>query len=175
MFAIIDEGSSFVGTLFEITLSCDRSYMMEDEDGDVTVELNQASTGLYKMATGITRLECRFMGTPEKVDEALSHEGPIDAPDAEDLSLVTMSLDDIDWEDEIRIAVEERVSLSPDALTGMEQNLRFVGAENCETKIYGRLTAWQNWIFQRPNAVGEQGALTLYGHPQRPSFDWDRT
>ena len=127
------------------------------------------------MSTGISRLQCRFMGAPENVDTVLAVTGKIDGPQADDLGLVTMSLDDIDFEDEIRIAVEERVSLSPDALTGMEQNLRFVGAENCETKIYGRLTAWQNWIFQRPNAVGEKGALTLYGHPQRPSFKWDRT
>ena len=175
MFAIIDEGSSFVGSLFEITLSCDRSYMLEDDDGEVHVELNKASQELYPMSTGISRLQCRFMGAPENVDTVLAVTGKIDGPQAEDLGLVTMSLDDIDFEDEIRIAVEERVSLSPDALTGMEQNLRFVGAENCETKIYGRLTAWQNWIFQRPNAVGEKGALTLYGHPQRPSFKWDRT
>jgi benzoyl-CoA-dihydrodiol lyase len=175
MFAIIDEGSAFVGTLFEITLGCDRSYMMEDEDGEVQVQLNDASAGLYPMSTGITRLRCRFMGEPSRADNALSEGGAIDAPDADDLALVTMALDDIDWEDEIRIAIEERVSLSPDALTGMEQNLRFVGAENCETKIYGRLTAWQNWIFQRPNAVGDQGALTLYGHPEMPAFDWNRT
>ena len=100
---------------------------------------------------------------------------PIDAPDAFDLGLVTLAPDDIDWEDEIRIAIEERVSLSPDALTGMEQNLRFVGAETCDSKIFGRLSAWQNWIFQRPNAVGDEGALTLYGHPTRPRFDWQRT
>lgn len=175
MFAIIGEESSFVGTLFEITLSCDRSYMMEDDDELVTVQINASSGGLYPMSTGITRLLCRFMGNPASVNTALEHGGSLHASAANELDLVTMSLDDIDWEDEIRIAVEERVSLSPDALTGMEQNLRFVGAENCETKIYGRLTAWQNWIFQRPNAVGEKGALTLYGHPQRPSFDWNRT
>lgn len=175
MFAIIGEGSAFSGILFELTLCCDRSYMMEDEDGLVSVTMNESSRGQYLMSTGITRLHCRFMGDPDALEKALTQDSVMDAPDAEDLSLVTMSLDDIDWDDEIRIAIEERVSLSPDALTGMEQNLRFVGAENCETKIYGRLTAWQNWIFQRPNAVGEMGALTLYGHPERPSFNWDRT
>ena len=175
MFAIIGEESAFSGVLFELTLCCDRSYMMEDEDGEVTFTMNDASRGRYLMSTGITRLQCRFMGNSDALDNALASDGAIDAPEAEDLALVTMALDDIDWDDEIRIAIEERVSLSPDALTGMEQNLRFVGAENCETKIYGRLTAWQNWIFQRPNAVGEMGALTLYGHPERPSFNWDRT
>jgi benzoyl-CoA-dihydrodiol lyase len=99
----------------------------------------------------------------------------LDAPSAFDLGLVTVAPDDIDWEDELRIAVEERASLSPDALTGMEQNLRFVGRETCDSKIFGRLSAWQNWIFQRPNAVGDEGALTLYGHPTRPSFDFRRT
>ena len=109
------------------------------------------------------------------MNPALREDGPIDAESAEDLGLVTAALDDIDWEDEVRIAIEERVSLSPDALTGMEQNLRFGGVETCETKIYGRLSAWQNWIFQRPNAVGDRGALTLYGHPERPVFDFRRT
>ena len=127
------------------------------------------------MATGITRLQTRFMGSAAALADVLGESGPIDAGTAADLGLVTMSLDDIDWEDEVRIAIEERASLSPDALTGMEQNLRFVGAENCETKIYGRLSAWQNWIFQRPNAVGDSGALTLFGHPERPTFDWRRT
>ena len=100
---------------------------------------------------------------------------PVEAVDAEDLGLVTLSPDDLDWEDEVRIEIEERVSLSPDGLTGMEQNLRFAGAETCDTKIFGRLTAWQNWIFQRPNAVGERGALVMYGHPEKPVFDWKRT
>jgi benzoyl-CoA-dihydrodiol lyase len=127
------------------------------------------------MANGMTRLEARFPGEPEAVQTALGESGPIDAETAEDLGLVTASLDDIDWEDEVRIAIEERVSLSPDALTGMEQNLRFGGIETAETKIYGRLSAWQNWIFQRPNAVGDRGALTLYGHPERPVFDFRRT
>ena len=109
------------------------------------------------------------------VTNALAEDGPIDAEAAEDLGLVTAALDDIDWEDEVRIAMEERISLSPDAHTGMEQNLRFGGTETAETKIYGRLSAWQNWIFQRPNAVGDRGALTLYGHPERPVFAFRRT
>ena len=124
---------------------------------------------------GLTRLETRFLGDPERVDAALSHEGPFEPEDALEYGLVTFAPDDIDWEDEVRIAVEERASLSPDALTGMEANLRFAGPETMETKIFGRLTAWQNWIFQRPNAVGDQGALTLYGRPERPAFDWRRT
>ena len=134
-----------------------------------------ATAGRFPMSSGLTRLATRYLGETEKVDEVLSLGAPISAGDAEEMGLVTASPDDIDWDDEIRIAVEERVSLSPDALTGMEQNLRFGGAESCETKIYGRLSAWQNWIFQRPNAVGDQGALTLYGHPERPVFDYRRT
>jgi benzoyl-CoA-dihydrodiol lyase len=175
LFAIIDQESCFVGSLFEIALSTDRSYMLEDDDGEVTIRVTAASSGLYPMAHGPSRLQVRFAGTPSHADAVLAEDRAIDAPDAFDLGLVTLAPDDIDWEDEVRIAIEERVSLSPDALTGMEQNLRFVGAENCDTKIFGRLTAWQNWIFQRPNAVGEAGALTLYGHPERPRFDWRRT
>jgi benzoyl-CoA-dihydrodiol lyase len=175
VFALIDEGSCFAGPLFELALAADRSYMLEDEDGAVTVQLTAASDGALPMSTGLSRLQTRYQGEPERVGEVLGLGEPIDAPTAFDLGLVTMAPDDIDWEDEVRIAVEERASLSPDALTGMEQNLRFVGAENCDTKIFGRLSAWQNWIFQRPNAVGETGALTLYGHPERPQFDWRRT
>ncbi len=174
-FALIDEGSCFAGSLFELALAADRSYMLEDDDGNNVVRVTAASGGLYPMSTGATRLQNRFMGTPDKIGEILELGEDIDAPDAADHELVTMALDDIDWEDEIRIAIEERASLSPDALTGMEQNLRFGGAETCDTKIFGRLSAWQNWIFQRPNAVGDEGALTLYGHPTRPKFDWRRT
>jgi benzoyl-CoA-dihydrodiol lyase len=175
IFTVIDEGSCFVGSLFELVLAADRSFMLEDEDGEVTIQVTAASAGHLPMSTGITRLKARFIGDSTQVETALGTDGPLDAPDAFDLGLVTLAPDDIDWEDEIRIAIEERVSLSPDALTGMEQNLRFVGAENCNSKIFGRLSAWQNWIFQRPNAVGDEGALTLYGHPTRPRFDWDRT
>jgi benzoyl-CoA-dihydrodiol lyase len=127
------------------------------------------------MSTGASRLAVHFNREPSRAQEALLHGKPYTAVEAEALGLVTFAFDDIDWEDEIRIAIEERVSLSPDALTGMEQNLRFVGSETCDTKIFGRLSAWQNWIFQRPNAVGEEGALTLFGHPTRPNFDWERT
>ncbi len=175
LFAIIDEGSCFGGPLFELTISADRSYMLEDEDETVTIRVTNASDGRLPMSTGLSRLAVRFIGEPGRTEEVLAMNTALTGPDAFDEGLVTMAPDDIDWEDEVRIAVEERVSLSPDALTGMEQNLRFVGAENCDTKIFGRLTAWQNWIFQRPNAVGDEGALTLYGHPERPSFNWDRT
>ena len=176
MFAIVDAGSCFVGPIAELLFSADRSYMLDDPDGLVTIQLSAANGGTYPMATGISRLHCRFMADPSQVDAALEQAGaPMNASTCDELGLVTAAPDDIDWDDEVRIAVEERISLSPDALTGMEQNLRFVGAENCDTKIYGRLTAWQNWIFQRPNAVGTHGALTLYGHPEQPRFDWGRT
>ncbi|MEC7946837.1 MAG: 2,3-epoxybenzoyl-CoA dihydrolase [Myxococcota bacterium] len=175
MFALIEEGHNFNGVLFELALAADRSYMFMDDDGENTVTTTDANAGPYPMAHGQTRLQARYPGDAAAPASVLGHEGPIDADDADGLGLVTAALDDIDYDDEVRIAVEERVSLSPDALTGMEQNLRFVGAETCETKIYGRLSAWQNWIFQRPNAVGDRGALTLYGHPERPVFDYRRT
>jgi benzoyl-CoA-dihydrodiol lyase len=175
LFAIIEPGSCFVGTLLELSLAADRSYMFFDEDGENAIQLSPANQGPFLMHNGSTRLVTRFLGEPEAVEEALSQDGPIGAEEAEELGLVTAAPDDIDWEDEIRIAIEERISLSPDALTGMEQNLRFGGAESTDNKIYGRLTAWQNWIFQRPNAVGERGALTMYGHPERPVFDFRRT
>jgi benzoyl-CoA-dihydrodiol lyase len=174
-FVMIETGHCFVGVLFEMALSADRIYMFMDDDGENTIQLSAANAGIFKMANGMSRLESRFPGEPDAPDAALAEDGPIDAETAEDLGLVTAALDDIDWEDEVRIAIEERVSLSPDALTGMEQNLRFGGTETAETKIFGRLTAWQNWIFQRPNAVGDRGALTLYGHPERPVFDYRRT
>ena len=117
----------------------------------------------------------RFLGEPATVQAVTGHEGPVDAQAALEAGLVSFAPDDIDWEDEVRMAVEERTAFSPDALTGMEANLRFAGPETMETKIFGRLTAWQNWIFQRPNAVGERGALTVYGKEGRPQFDWKRT
>jgi benzoyl-CoA-dihydrodiol lyase len=126
------------------------------------------------MSNGLSRLATRFLGEPAKA-EAIAVGEALDAEAALDAGLVTFAPDDIDWEDEVRLAVEERASLSPDALTGMEANLRFSGPETMETKIFGRLSAWQNWIFQRPNAVGEHGALTLYGKPERPRFNWPRT
>jgi benzoyl-CoA-dihydrodiol lyase len=174
-FALLEEDHNFNGLLFEMALSADRIYMFMDDDGENTVRLSASNDGRFTMANGLSRLQARFPGEPELVVAALAHDDPMDAETADEMGLVTASLDDIDYEDEVRVAVEERVSLSPDALTGMEQNLRFGGAETCETKIYGRLSAWQNWIFQRPNAVGDRGALTLYGHPERPVFDYRRT
>jgi len=177
VFALVEEGHCFVGTLFEVVLAADRSYMFMDDDGENSVRLTSANFGAFPMAAGCSRMENRFPGEPELIEQAREAIGDdIEAEDAfEEYGLVTASLDDIDYEDEVRIAVEERVSMSPDALTGMEQNLRFGGAESAENKIYGRLSAWQNWIFQRPNAVGQRGALTLYGQPERPVFDFRRT
>jgi benzoyl-CoA-dihydrodiol lyase len=175
LFALIEEGHNFNGVLFELALAADRSYMFMDDDGENTISTSPANAGAFLMAHGQTRLQARYPGDRAAPGKVLGHGGPIDPDDADELGLVTAALDDIDYEDEVRIAVEERISLSPDALTGMEQNLRFVGPETCETKIYGRLSAWQNWIFQRPNAVGDRGALTLYGHPERPVFDYRRT
>ena len=174
-FSMIEPGHCFVGLLYELALSSDRVYMFLDEDEENSIALSPANHGAYPMASGQSRLGVRFLGEPDALAAALALDEEVIAEDAEEMGLVTAALDDIDWEDEIRIAIEERLSLSPDALTGMEQNLRFGGAESCETKIYGRLTAWQNWIFQRPNAVGERGALTMYGHPERPIFDFRRT
>ena len=133
------------------------------------------NAGSYPMSSGLSRLEVRFLGEPERVGEVLDHDGTFNASEALDAGLVSFAPDDIDWEDEVRMAIEERTAFSPDALTGMEANLRFAGPETLETKIFGRLTAWQNWIFQRPNAVGERGALTVYGREGRPTFDWKRT
>jgi len=173
-FAMIDEGSCFAGSLFELTLAADRSYMFE-EDG-VALALSELNFGALPMSNDITRLQCRFLADPEHTT-ALADQGGehLDADTAMDLGLVTDAFDDIDWEDEIRLIVEERATMSPDALTGMEANLRFAGPETMETKIFGRLTAWQNWIFQRPNAVGPKGALTLYGQPETAEYDYNRT
>ncbi|MGM0578557.1 MAG: 2,3-epoxybenzoyl-CoA dihydrolase [Myxococcota bacterium] len=176
LFALVDPGTCFAGTLYEIALASDRIYMLDDPDGETHLALSPLNGGAYPMANGLSRLETRFLADPSMVGRALEAAGEkLEAPDADDLGLVTDAPDDLDWEDTLRIAVEERASLSPDALTGMEQNLRFAGPETLETKIFGRLSAWQNWIFQRPNAAGDQGALTLYGDPQRPAFGWERT
>ena len=174
-FAIIEPGNAFVGTLFELALAADRSYMLDDPDQPNTVQLSIVNAGTYPMSNGLTRLQSRFYGDRPKVDAALSHLGPFDAQAALAAGLVTFAPDEIDWDDEVRLAVESRAALSPDALTGMEANLRFVGPETMETKIFGRLTAWQNWIFQRPNAVGPKGALTSYGSSERAEFDYGRT
>ncbi|MCO4773471.1 MAG: benzoyl-CoA-dihydrodiol lyase [Deltaproteobacteria bacterium] len=173
-FALIEEGSAFAGSLLEVALAADRQYMFE-EDGNA-IGLSGLNFGTFPMSNGLTRLETRFLGEPEhpaKLKDAIGES--IDADDAMDLGLVTDAYDDIDWEDEMRLVIEERASMSPDALTGMEANLRFAGPETMETKIFGRLTAWQNWIFQRPNAVGPKGALTLYGRPETAEYDFNRT
>lgn len=175
LFALIEPGSCFAGTLFELALAADRSYMLDDPERPNVIQLSELNRGTYPMSNGLSRLQTRFLGDPERLEAALGLKGLISAADAAEAGLVTLAPDDIDWEDEVRLAIEERASLSPDALTGMEANLRFAGPETLETKIFGRLSAWQNWIFQRPNAVGEQGALTLYGRPERPVFDWRRT
>ena len=174
-FAIVDEGSAFVGTLLELALAADRIYVLNDPDQPVQMGITPLNGGAYPMGNGLTRLQSRFLGTPERVDEILAEPGLFDAERADELGLATSAPDSIDWEDELRLAFEERVSFSPDALTGMESNLRFAGPETLETKIFGRLSAWQNWIFQRPNAVGERGALQCYGTPNRPELSYERT
>ncbi|HEX5071392.1 MAG TPA: hypothetical protein VFV78_14350, partial [Vicinamibacterales bacterium] len=174
-FALIEPGSAFAGTLFELALAADRAYMFADQDLANTIQLSGMNAGPLPMSNGLTRLQTRFYGAPDKVQAALDHAGAFDPEEALDAGLVTFSPDEIDWDDEVRLAVEGRAALSPDALTGMEANLRFVGPETMETKIFGRLTAWQNWIFQRPNAVGPKGALTSYGTSERAEFDYGRT
>ena len=174
-FAIIESGSCFAGTLFELVLASDRSYMLNNPDEKIKVALSELNPGAFPMSNGLTRLESRFLAEPKKAYEAFAHEGGFDTEEAEAAGLVTFAPDELDWDDEIRLAIEERTSLSPDALTGMEASLRFAGPETMDTKIYGRLTAWQNWIFQRPNAVGEHGALTNYGKPTQAQFDYKRT
>ncbi len=175
IYAIADEGTSFVGSFLELALAADRLYLLNDPDMPVELGISELNAGSFPMSNGISRLETRFLGTPEAVQRVLEHRGKIDAETADELGLATFAPDEIDWEDEVRLALEERSSFSPDALTGMEANLRFAGPETMETKIFGRLTAWQNWIFQRPNAVGERGALQCYGTPRRPEFSYDRT
>jgi benzoyl-CoA-dihydrodiol lyase len=178
LFAIADDTEScFAGSLLELALAADRFYMLEDDDEEVGVRLSVANAGALPTYAGISRLATRHHGHPELADKALARgaEGMIPSVEAEEIGIATVVLDEIDFEDELRIAVEERTSLSPDALTGMEASLRFPGPETMETKIFGRLSAWQNWIFTRPNATGERGALTLYGRPERPSFDFNRT
>ena len=174
-FALIDDGSAFVGTLFELALAADRSYILNDPDRPTAIDLSPMNAGALPMSNGLSRLESRFYGEPSRVADALAHEGPFDPEAALDAGLVTFAPDEMDWDDEVRLAIEGRAALSPDALTGMEANLRFVGPETMETKIFGRLTAWQNWIFQRPNAVGPKGALTTYGSADRAEFDYGRT
>jgi benzoyl-CoA-dihydrodiol lyase len=172
-FALVEPGSCFAGSLLELALASDRVYMKDDPEAPVVVVVSPMNGGPLPMSNGLTRLQSRFLAEPARVGRVLEA-GELDTRAALEAGLVTFAPDEIDWDDEIRLAFEERASLSPDALTGMEASLRFGGPETMETKIFGRLTAWQNWIFQRPNAVGERGALTLYGAPERPQFDWRR-
>jgi benzoyl-CoA-dihydrodiol lyase len=178
--ALVEPGSCFVGTLAELVLAADRSYMLiGSRQGDnrppPSIQLSAMNFGAYPMSHGLTRLESRFQADPSDLDRARTRIGEtLDAEEAEALGLVTFALDDIDWDDEVRVFLEERASFSPDGLTGMEANLRFVGPETMESKIFSRLTAWQNWIFQRPNAVGEEGALRRYGTGQKAQFDTTR-
>jgi len=175
LFAIVEPGSAFASELLEVALACDRIYMLDDASKPVFLGIGALQGGALPMGNGLTRLESRFLGAPGHADKLVREAGKLDAPAALKAGLVTAAPDEIDWEDTVRVAIEERLSLSPDALTGMEASLRFGGPETLNTKIYGRLSAWQNWIFIRPNATGEQGALKLYGQPDRPKFDWRRT
>ena len=174
-FALVEVGNCFAGSLFELALASDRSYMLDDPDQENRIALSAMNGGPLKMSNGLTRLETRFLAEPQNVKNALEHDGPFDPTDAMDYGLVSFAPDELDWDDEVRLAIEGRAALSPDALTGMEANLRFAGPETMETKIFGRLTAWQNWIFIRPNAVGAKGALTAYGSQSRAEFDFNRT
>jgi benzoyl-CoA-dihydrodiol lyase len=174
-FACIEPGSAFAGSLLEVALAADRSYMFHDDAGANTIALSAMNAGPLPMSNGLTRLQTRFLADPGKPADLVVRGGPFNAADAAEAGLVTFAPDEIDWDDEVRLAVEARAAFSPDVLTGLEANLRFAGPETMETKIFGRLTAWQNWIFQRPNAVGEKGALKVYGQQGRPEFDWKRT
>jgi benzoyl-CoA-dihydrodiol lyase len=182
MFAIIEPGSCFAGTLLELAFVADRSYMLALADEEASAEklaprlaLSAMNFGLLPMVNGRSRLETRFSGHSEALArlQAIQNE-PLGSAAAIELGLVTVAPDGLDWEDELRLAIEERTSLSPDALTGMEASLRFPGAETTETRIFGRLSAWQNWIFVRPNATGEHGALRLFGKGSKPKFDRER-
>ena len=180
MFALVEPGSCFAGSLYEAALAADRVYALDDAERPVEIALGPLNFGPLPMGHGLTRLQARFMGDAGGLQRLASQveangEMRFDAAAALAAGLVTVAADGIDYDDEVRVAIEERASLSPDALTGMEASLRFPGTETQATKIFGRLSAWQNWIFQRPNAVGDHGALKCYGKPGRPSFDWRRT
>jgi len=180
LIALIEPGSCFAGTLAELAFAADRSLMLiGSREGDnrnaAAVTLGQANFGFYPMGNGLTRLQTRFLGEPKTLDALKGKIGAaVEGEEAAELGLVTVAYEDFDWHDELRVMLEERTSFSPDAMTGMEANLRFAGPETMETKIFGRLTAWQNWIFQRPNAIGEQGALKLYGSGVSPTFNKER-
>src|SRR5690606_3529508 len=177
--ALVEPGSCFAGTLAEIVFAADRAFMADGESegrgGEAAMILHLCNFGRYPTVNGISRLETRFYGEHESVERARQRIGEaLDAAACEELGLVTAGYDEIDWDDEVRIYLEERASFSPDALTGMEANLRCVGPETMESKIFGRLTAWQNWIFQRPNAVGEDGALRRYGSGVKADYNSER-
>jgi len=181
LFALVEPGSCFVGTLLELALACDRSYMLDgmhenpDTDAPATLVVNDFNLGTYPMVNGQSRIARRFYEEDEAINAIRASLGkPLSAHEAEALGLVTFALDHLDWEDELRLMLEERTALSPDSLTGLEANLRFAGKETMETRIFGRLSAWQNWIFYRPNASGEKGALRVYGKGDKASFDWNR-
>ncbi len=180
IFALVEPGSCCAGSLLEAALAADRTYALDDPKRPVSLRLTPLNFGPLPMGHGLTRLQIRYLHDPAAYERLAKRVQSGDAPrfdarSAVEAGLVTIAADEIDYEDEVRVAIEERASLSPDALTGMEASLRFPGAETTETKIFGRLSAWQNWIFQRPNATGEHGALKCYGRPDRPVFDWKRT
>ncbi len=170
-FAVVDRESCFAGCLLDLALAADRIYMRQD----ARLASSPLNGGLLPMTHGPSRLGVRFLAEPERVAEVVNRAAPFDTAEAGQAGLVTAAFDDVDWDDELRLAIEERSSLSPDALTGLEANLRFAGAESADSKVFGRLSAWQNWVFSRPNATGDRGALSLYGKPERPQFDWRRT
>jgi benzoyl-CoA-dihydrodiol lyase len=177
LYTLVEPGSCFVGTLLELALASDRSYMLDDPDADspAQIAVTALNFGYYPMVNGQGRMQQRFYDEDAALETVRATQGrAVSAQEAESIGLVTVSPDALDWDDEIRIALEERRALSPDALTGLEANLRFGGAESMETRVFGRLTAWQNWIFYRPNASGEKGALKLYGKGEKASFDWNR-
>ncbi|MGH7820649.1 MAG: 2,3-epoxybenzoyl-CoA dihydrolase, partial [Candidatus Binatia bacterium] len=174
-FALAEPGSAFAGSLFELALAADRSYALAGAADPVTIALSPANRGALTTASGLSRLEARFRADPERLERALAHAGPFRAEEALEAGLLTAAPDEIDWEDEIRLASEERAAMNPDALTAMEANLRFVGPETLETRIFTRLSAWQNWVFSRPNSTGERGSLRVYGRGGKPEFDHHRT
>jgi benzoyl-CoA-dihydrodiol lyase len=178
LFAIIDRESCFAGTLLELALAADRSYMLDLADADNAaphVALSAVNFGTFPMLNGLSRLATRFCGEAAPVEALQARQGQaLNAADALSVGLVTQTPDALDWDEEIRVGLEERASLSPDALTGLEASLRFAGPETMTTRIFARLTAWQNWVFSRPNAVGEAGALKRFGSGARPRFDWER-
>jgi benzoyl-CoA-dihydrodiol lyase len=174
VFALVEGESCFADSLLELALAADRVYMLDDEAGEVRVTVGHFNGGALPMSHGISRLSARFPQRPDKVRQVLDSKEPLDAHQAEQLGIVTFAFDEIDWADDTRIAIEERASMSPDALSAMESNLRFAGPETCDSKVFGRLSAWQNWVFHRPNATGARGALSTYGKPERAEFDWKR-